>query len=81
MQRDRLEEIFDSTESDWDGDNAYQGLQILSKYTSNLIQGAGHDQIFSTNVDDVIDELTEEDAIALAKLNWHIKDDSFACFV
>jgi hypothetical protein len=84
MEREKLEEIFEETPSHWDGDNAFQGLQILAKYTDkDIICGAEHDVIYSVNIDDVIDELTEEDAIKLATLNWMIDDDCdcFACFV
>ncbi len=82
MTRERLEEIFEEVDSKWEGDNAFQGLQILSKYTDRLIEGANHDIIYSCDVDSVIDKLTEEDAYALRKLNWHIEDnDYFACFV
>ena len=68
----------------WEGDNAYQGLQILSKYTDNLITGAGHDIIYSEEVNILLDKgLTEEDARELKKLNWMIHgDDTYlACFV
>ena len=82
MKRQRLNQIFEETESQWEGDNAFQGLQILSKYTNKLINGADHDIIFSCDIDDVIETITEDDAIALAKLNWIIEEDSyFACFV
>jgi uncharacterized protein YihD (DUF1040 family) len=81
MTIERLEEIFEKIESNWDGDNAFQGLQILSKYTKNLIQSAEHDVIYSCSIDDVIDELTEQDATDLAKLNWHFDFGNFACFV
>ena len=81
MTIERLEEIFEKIESNWDGDNAFQGLQILSKYTKNLIQAAEHDIIYSCSIDDIIDELTEQDATDLAKLNWHIDYGNFACFV
>lgn len=84
MERERLEEIFDETESNWEGDNAYQGLQILAKYTTNLIHGAEHDKIYGEDIDLLLEAgLTEEDAIALAKLNWMIDSecDCLACFV
>ena len=81
MTIERLEEIFENKDAKWEGDNAFQGLQILSKYSDKLIQGAGRGVIYSCSVDDVIEKLTEEDALALAQLNWMIDDDSFACFV
>lgn len=84
MTRERLEQIFEETKSDsnWEGDNAFRGLQILSKYTDNLIQGAEHDIIYSCDIETVIEDLSEKHAIALAKLNWMLHDgEHFACFV
>ena len=82
ITREQLDQEFENEETKWEGDNAFQGLQILSKYTYNLIQGAGHDIIYSADVDEVIEAgLTLEDAKALRQLNWMIDEDSFACFV
>jgi len=83
MTEERFEEIFEETESKWDGDNTYQGLQIIAKYTDNVIQGAGHDIIFSEDIEMLIENgITEEDVIALRKLNWMIEDGThLACFV
>jgi cell division GTPase FtsZ len=82
MELEQLEQIFEDTESKWEGDNAFQGLQILSKYTDNLIQAAEHDIIYSVSITEIIDKLTEEDAIKLAELNWMLDDvECFACFV
>lgn len=81
MDRNRLEEIFEETDSDWEGDNAFKGLLILSKYTDNLLRGASHDMICGPSIDDVIEKLTEEDAIELRKLNWMFEEDCFCCFV
>jgi uncharacterized protein YihD (DUF1040 family) len=84
MTEERLEEIFEETDSKWEGDNAFQGLQILAKYTdADVVCAAEHDIIYSVEIAEVIDDLTEEDAIKLAKLNWHIDGEfwCFACFV
>ncbi len=83
MDREQLEKIFEEVDSKWEGDNAFKGLQILSKYTDNLITGASHDIIYSEDIDKIVDKITEEDAIALAKLNWMINDESecLACYV
>lgn len=88
ITRAQLEGIFSEGDADWTGDNAWQGLQILSKYIdpmkTNLITGAGYEEIFSASVDDVLNAgFTEEDAKALRKLNWGLDDDGecFACFV
>lgn len=45
MDRTRMIEIFKGNSGRWEGDNAYQGLQILSKYTKDLIQGADHEEL------------------------------------
>lgn len=83
MTEERFIEIMEGDSGDWEGDNAYQGLQILSKYTSNLIQGARHDAIYSENIDTLIEAgITEEDVIKLRDLNWMVEDEMYlACFV
>lgn len=85
-RKEEIEEIFENTESELfkiEGDNAFLGLQILSKYTQKrLIGGAGHDVIWSVDVEKAIElNITDEDVTELAKLNWHIEEDCFACFV
>lgn len=82
MDKEEIKQIFNDVDSKWEGDNAYQGLQILSKYTDNLIQGARHDVIWSVDVDEIIElGITKEDVTKLSLLNWMIDEDSFACFV
>lgn len=85
MDIEKFEKIFDETNSDLlniDGDNAYLGLQIIAKYTKNIISCAEHDIIFSESVEKIIEYgITEEDVIQLRKLNWMIDNDSLACFV
>jgi hypothetical protein len=82
MDFDKFEKLFDDIDSEWDGDNAYQGLQIIAKYTENLIQGADHDIIWSEGVDKLIEGgITEEEVIKLAKLNWMIEAGYLACYV
>ena len=79
---EEIEQIFEDVDSKWEGDNAFQGLQILSKYTDKLIQGAGHDVIWSVDVDKIIElGITKEDITKLALLNWMIEEDCLACFV
>lgn len=75
-------------ETKWEGDNAFQGLQIIAKYMDpkkhNLICGADHDIIFSVYVKEIVEAgITEEDATALQKLNWSLSDDEdyLTCFV
>lgn len=83
MNRERFIEIMDQNSGPWEGDNAMQGLLILQKYTDNLIQGAGHDVIWSEDIDKLIDKgITEEDVQELRRLNWMIEEGSYlACFV
>jgi hypothetical protein len=91
ITEERFLEIMQDDESsfavDWKGDNAIQGLQIIAKYMDpsvhTLIEGAGRDVIWSVNVEDLVKaDITEEDVIALRKLNWVVDDDTYlACFV
>lgn len=87
MDTKQLQEIFDQTEAEWEGDNAFQGLQIIRKYfpDKDVICGAEHDVLYSVDADDLCEAgLTDEDARALRKLNWHIDEDAgdcMACFV
>ena len=68
--------------SNVDGDIAYLGLVILSKYSKNLIRCAEHDKIYSLGLNEAIDaSITDDDITELAKMNWMIDEDSFACFV
>lgn len=82
MTREEFIEIFENTDSEWEGDNCFQGLQIISKYTPDLIQGASHDKVFSEDIRELIQAgITQEDVTSLAKLNWSIDDDYLYCFV
>jgi hypothetical protein len=79
---DEVYEIFDEDSGNWTGDNAFQGCQIISKYTNDIIQGAGHDEIWSADVQFLIDAgMTLEEFKQLRNLNWMIQDDYLACFV
>jgi len=54
-------------------DNAFMGLQILSKYTKNTIKEADFDIIYSENIDVLIDAgLSREDCVELKSFNWKI---------
>ena len=84
MTEKELQEIFETTKSDWDGDNAFRGLQILSKYVGLVICGAEHDVLLGPSIDDVLRSgLTREDAIELRRLGWTIEEEPgyFACYV
>lgn len=80
---DKMREIFrEDCEGDWEGDNAFQGLVILSKYTQNLIVAAEHDMIYSASIYELIElGITEKDCKNLRDLNWMIQCDTMACFV
>ena len=85
ITEEKMIEIFETSDySKWEGDNAFKGLLILSKYTNNLIGAAEHDIIYSEDIDKLIEAgITEEDCIALRNLNWMIDGDCgcMACFV
>lgn len=85
ITREKFDEIFERTSinATLSGDTAFKGLQILSNYTNHLIQAAEHDMIFSISVDELIElEITEEDVIKLARLNWLISEyDNLFSFV
>ena len=82
MTREEFEEVFESDEAKWEGDNCYQGLMIIAKYTKNVVHGASHDQVWSEDVDTLIDAgITVEDATKLRLINWMIDEDSLSCFV
>jgi hypothetical protein len=85
---ERFEEIFNTTDSKWTGDNTFAGLLIISKYidfkTKTIIEAAEHDIIYSSEINDLIEAgITEEDVISLAKLNWSFNKeyDCLSCFV
>lgn len=84
MTYEKFEELFEETESKWDGDNAFQGLQIIAKYIKDkdILCGADHDIIYSVDVNELIEaEISEEDVIQLRKFNWMIEGGYLACFV
>lgn len=66
------------------GDNALQGAMIIAKYINpvekDILCAAEHDIIYSVDVEDILNAgITEEDAIALAKLNWMIDTEYGEC--
>lgn len=84
---EEIRNIFENTKSELhkiEGDNAFLGLILLSKYqTKNVLVCAEHDIIYSFSLDDVIElGVTDEDLTELARMNWHISEyDGLACFV
>jgi len=86
MTKEKLQSIFEnSNDSQWKGDNCFQGLQIIAKYVNpfekDLICAAEHDVIYSVQIEELLEKLTEEDAIILAKLNWSLGDECLICYV
>lgn len=87
MDRARLEVILDQdmpySERNQTGCSALLGLNLIAKYLPGSgIGGAEHDQIYACGVNELlVAGITEEDAIALRKLNWFIDEDSLATFV
>ena len=83
LTREEIEKVFENEDTEWKGDNAYQGLQILAKYSDNLIQGAAKDVIYSCGISELIEKgITKEDVDKLRKLNWMLEDGEYlACFV
>jgi hypothetical protein len=82
MTREELEKVFESEETNWEGDNCYQGLQIIAKYTKNVVHGASHDKVFSESIDELIEAgITLEDVTKLRMINWMIEEDCLSCYV
>jgi hypothetical protein len=85
VTEERVIKIFekDSDLYNFEGDNAFEGLKIIAKYTKNIVQGADHDVIYSESIEKLIEAgMTENEFEQLRKMNWMIEDDSYlACFV
>ena len=84
MTVDKFLEIMNRDQTTtWEGDNAYKGLQIIAKYTDNIVAGASHDVLYSEGVETLVEGgITEEDVEMLKSLNWMVEgDDYLACFV
>lgn len=87
MTVENLKKILDDEDSvSWDGDNALEGLTILSKYFpgKTVLQAADHDIIYSVDAQEALDAgLSLCDAQKLAHLNWMVDSDSgcLACYV
>ena len=84
MERERVDEIFDTVDSKWEGDNAFKGMLIISKYTENIIVAAEHDIIYCASIDECLAAgMTEHDITELSRLNWMVDEfgEGFACYV
>jgi len=84
MTRERFEEIFEKTDTDFKkhkklGDHTLAGLNIISKYIPNyVICGADHDILYSVNIDELIKAgIVEEDVILLRELNFIINGGDY----
>lgn len=81
MDRERFDQIFKETQPEYsvDGDRVLIGLNILAKHTTKPVIGsAEHDMIYCSDIDDIIETITEEEAIQLRKLAFNI-DSSCDC--
>ena len=65
------------------GCDVLKGLLIITKYLPTMgIEAAGHDQVFSVSVEEIVSSgITEEDTLALNDLGWFIEYDVLAHFV
>ncbi len=77
MTRERLEQLFDTTQSTRGGDGAFKGLTILAQYfdvnKTDIIVAAEHDEIYSVDVDDLLKSgISELDVQSLAENGWGI---------
>ena len=77
MTRERLEQLFDTTDSSSKGDGAFKGLLILAQYfdtnKTDVITAAEHDEIYSVDVNDLLKSgISEEDVQLLARYGWGI---------
>jgi len=66
-----------------EGCSTMKGLLLIRKYLPNSgIEGAGHDQIWSVEAEELIDAgLTEGDALELRAQNWMLDCGALSCFV
>lgn len=79
-----IEIMEQSYEFEWKGDNALKGLKIIEKYLpdTTIICGAGHDTIYSVNIEELIlKDITEEDVRKIRDLNWTIDAGYLVCYV
>jgi hypothetical protein len=82
MTEEEFIQIFEGDSDNWEGDNAFQGLQIIAKYIDPakhiIIDGAGHDELWSVDISKIIEAgITRDDVVALRKLNWSLNDDTY----
>lgn len=47
-----------------------RGLQILAKYEDNVLPQFDHDKILVSDFEKIVEQMSEEDVIQMAKLGW-----------
>jgi len=68
----------DPVDLNLEGDENLMGFNLLAKYfpKGQVIEGAGHDVIYSKEVDKIVKAgITEEDAIMLRNLGFILSED------
>lgn len=82
MTYERLEGIFKTTESlsfEYRRFSFREGMMILFDLFEESDEiYAVHDQIFYGEINDVLEKITEEQAIKLAGLGWFLDEGSFS---
>jgi len=59
-------------------DTKLEGFKLLSKYTNQIIHGAGHDIIYSESVEVLIKAgITKEDVERLRFYGFHVEDEDY----
>lgn len=79
ITEERIIEIMEGDNGVFDvNDQIMQGLKILSQYTKGrVIQGAGYDEIWLTDISEAIENgITEEACIELSKLGFCLDDEN-----
>jgi len=83
MTRERLEEIFNDDNDKYsfcsEPHRKLKALNILAKYSKDVLCAAEHDELYSCDVDDVLDKITEDEAKDLVKYRCMINSE-FDCF-
>lgn len=58
-------------------DGLFEGLKIFKKYGPLEIESAGHDIVYSVDVEKIIDAgITKEDAAMLSKMGWFVDTET-----
>jgi len=88
MNREEVIELFEkdipSSGARMQGDDTFDGLSILSKYTDGLVLcAAEHDRIYSIDIDEALEGgITDEELIKLRGFGFMVEDgEYFSSFV